>query len=46
VPAFIDAQILGASAATLLFRWLVPALPQVAPEILVTSPLSGILDEA
>jgi glycerol uptake facilitator-like aquaporin len=34
-PAFILAQLLGASAATLLFRWLVPALPHVAAEIVV-----------
>jgi glycerol uptake facilitator-like aquaporin len=26
-PGFIVAQLLGATAATLLFRWLVPALP-------------------
>src|SRR6267142_2015917 len=30
VPHFLVAQLLGAAAATLLFRWLVPALPQVA----------------
>jgi glycerol uptake facilitator-like aquaporin len=35
VPAFLVAQLLGAAAATLLFRWLVPALPEVAPEIVV-----------
>jgi hypothetical protein len=29
------AQLLGAAAATMLFRWLVPALPKGAPEILV-----------
>jgi glycerol uptake facilitator-like aquaporin len=34
-PAFIGAQLLGAAAATTLFRWLVPALPKVAPEIVV-----------
>jgi glycerol uptake facilitator-like aquaporin len=39
VPAFIRAQFLGAAAATALFRWLVPALPEVAPEIVV--PHSG-----
>jgi len=31
VPAFIVAQILGGAAATLLFRWLLPALPERAP---------------
>jgi glycerol uptake facilitator-like aquaporin len=35
VPAFIAAQCLGAGPATALFRWLVPALPDVAPEVLV-----------
>jgi glycerol uptake facilitator-like aquaporin len=34
-PAFILAQLLGAAAATTLFRWLIPALPEVAPEVLV-----------
>jgi glycerol uptake facilitator-like aquaporin len=29
-PGFIVAQLLGGAAATLLFRWLVPALPTVA----------------
>ena len=35
VPGFVAAQLLGAAAATALFRWLVPALPVVAPDILV-----------
>ena len=35
VPAFIGAQLVGAAAATALFRWLVPALPAVAPDVLV-----------
>jgi len=35
VPCFIAAQLLGAAAATFLFRWLIPALPTVAPDILV-----------
>jgi glycerol uptake facilitator-like aquaporin len=30
VPGFILAQLLGAAASTILFRWLVPALPGVA----------------
>lgn len=34
-PGFIAAQLLGSGAATVLFRWLVPALPAVAAEILV-----------
>jgi len=32
-PGFIVAQVLGAAAATFLFRWLVPALPAVAPRV-------------
>lgn len=35
VPGFIAAQLVGAAGATALFRWLVPALPAVAPDILV-----------
>ncbi len=31
VPGFVVAQLVGAAAATLLFRWLVPTLPAVAP---------------
>ena len=31
VPAFVLAQFVGAMAATLLFRWLVPAFPETAP---------------
>jgi len=34
-PAFIIAQLLGAAAATGLFRWLVPTLPEVASTIVV-----------
>ncbi|HZR81886.1 MAG TPA: MIP/aquaporin family protein [Candidatus Binatia bacterium] len=33
VPAFVAAQLLGAATATALFRWLVPSLPEVAPEV-------------
>jgi glycerol uptake facilitator-like aquaporin len=35
VPGFVAAQLTGAAAATALFRSLVPALPDVAPDILV-----------
>jgi glycerol uptake facilitator-like aquaporin len=34
-PAFVIAQLLGAAAATGLFRWLVPTLPDVAPTVVV-----------
>lgn len=34
-PAFLIAQLVGAAAATALFRWLVPALPRRAPELVV-----------
>ena len=35
VPGFIVAQLLGAAAATLLFRWLVPSLPEDADAVVV-----------
>ena len=34
-PGFIAAEVLGAAAATALFRWMIPVLPVVAPDILV-----------
>lgn len=34
-PAFIVAQLLGAAAATLLFRWLLPPLREIAPSVVV-----------
>jgi len=33
-PAFIVAQLVGAAASTVLFRWLVPGLPAVATRVL------------
>lgn len=38
VPAFILCQAAGAAAATLLFKWLVPALPEAAPDVLIPHP--------
>ena len=35
VPGFIGAQLAGAATATLLFRWLVPSLPQSAERVVV-----------
>jgi len=35
VPGFIVAQLAGAAAATLLFRWLTPALPSAARDVLL-----------
>ena len=35
VPGFVVAQLLGAAAATLLFRWLIPSLPEEAGEVIV-----------
>ena len=35
VPGFVLAQFVGAMAATFLFRWLVPALPETAPDIVM-----------
>jgi glycerol uptake facilitator-like aquaporin len=40
-PGFIVAQLGGAAAATALFRWLVPALPAVAPRVMGRS-LAGV----
>jgi glycerol uptake facilitator-like aquaporin len=37
-PGFILAQLAGAMAATLLFRWLAPSLPKDAPSVVVTHP--------
>jgi glycerol uptake facilitator-like aquaporin len=34
-PGFIVAQLVGAFAATALFRWLVPTLPEVAPTVVM-----------
>jgi glycerol uptake facilitator-like aquaporin len=35
VPGFVVAQVIGAAAATLLFRWLIPTLPARAEEVVV-----------
>jgi glycerol uptake facilitator-like aquaporin len=35
VAAFVAAQFAGAFAATLLFRWLIPSLPEAAPSVLM-----------
>ncbi len=37
-PGFIAAQFAGAMAATLLFRWLVPTLPQEAAAVVIAHP--------
>jgi glycerol uptake facilitator-like aquaporin len=37
-PGFIVAQLLGAAAATVVMRWLVPALPQSAKDVVVPHP--------
>jgi len=34
---FILAQLLGAAAATLLFRWLVPSIPEIAKDVVMPS---------
>jgi glycerol uptake facilitator-like aquaporin len=38
VPGFVVAQLLGAAAATGLFRWLVPTLPAVAARVMARGP--------
>jgi glycerol uptake facilitator-like aquaporin len=35
VPGFVAGQLLGAAAATVLFRWLVPSLPGTAGQVLM-----------
>jgi glycerol uptake facilitator-like aquaporin len=40
-PGFIVAQLLGAGAATVLFRWLVPALPRSATDVVMPRAVSG-----
>lgn len=37
-PGFIAAQLVGAAAATVLFRWLVPSLPKDAGSVVVAHP--------
>jgi glycerol uptake facilitator-like aquaporin len=37
-PGFIVAQLAGAFAATVLFRWLVPSLPEDAAKVVVGHP--------
>ncbi|HYO90152.1 MAG TPA: MIP/aquaporin family protein [Pyrinomonadaceae bacterium] len=43
VPGFLIAQLLGAAAATALFRWLLPTLPADAPAVVV--PHASVEDE-
>lgn len=43
-PGFVAAQLCGAAAATLLFRWLVPALPESAEEVLMPHTKEGVND--
>ena len=38
VPGFVVAQLAGAAAATLLFRWLIPSLRREASDVLVPHP--------
>jgi glycerol uptake facilitator-like aquaporin len=38
VPVFVLAQLVGGAAATALFRWLVPALPATADDIVLPHP--------
>ena len=43
-PAFIAAQLIGAGAATALFRWLIPTLPEDAEAVIVPHPQEGKKD--
>jgi len=42
VPGFVTAQCVGGAVATLLFRWLVPALPARAGEVVVPHPQARV----
>ena len=42
VPGFVVAQLAGAFVATLLFRWLVPALPETAERVVVPRSESAV----
>jgi len=42
VPGFVVAQLAGALVATLLFRWLVPALPETAERVVVPRSESAV----
>jgi glycerol uptake facilitator-like aquaporin len=44
-PAFIVAQLVGAAAATILFRWLIPSLPDEAADVIVPHPERKMKDE-
>jgi len=44
-PGFAAAQLLGAAAATALFRWLVPALPAGSDAVVVPRGGQGVSDE-
>jgi glycerol uptake facilitator-like aquaporin len=41
-PGFVVAQLLGAAAATALFRWLVPSLPAVADRVVARVPAEKV----
>jgi len=45
VPGFIVAQIVGATAATAFFRWLVPALPATAANVVGREPAGNAKSE-
>jgi glycerol uptake facilitator-like aquaporin len=44
-PAFILAQIVGAFAATVLFRWLIPTLPEEAKDVIIPHDKRAKTDE-
>ena len=41
-PGFIAMQFIGALAATILFRWLYPSIPETADELLVPHPAEEV----
>lgn len=38
VPGFVVAQVVGGSAATMLFRWLLSGVPAAAPDLVISRP--------
>jgi glycerol uptake facilitator-like aquaporin len=44
-PAFIAAQLAGATAATVLFRWLIPSLPKDATSVVVPHSTRQVVHE-
>jgi glycerol uptake facilitator-like aquaporin len=46
VPGFVVAQLAGAAAATMLFRWLVPSLPEEAKDAVLPHSAASVRQQA